>query len=175
MNFSSDTGTTQASRYAISLTASVVYRKIGQKEPLWANDALLRSATSTTWATTPETYFDREEQSIERLSDGVRPQPRGRHAGGVLARDGAAPGAPARSRPSSARTPTSPRRPLERVLAAAIGADRQEALQVLYGDETKWEDVLAAARTGSLFASRRAVVVRRAELLKYANARTTRP
>ena len=59
---------------------------------------------------------------------------------------------------------------LERVLAAAIGADRQEALQVLYGDERKWEDVLGSARTGSLFVSRRAIVVRRAELLKYANA-----
>ena len=59
---------------------------------------------------------------------------------------------------------------LERVLGAAIGADRAEALQVLYGDEKKWEDVLAAARTGSLFASRRAIVVRRADQLKYANA-----
>ena len=58
---------------------------------------------------------------------------------------------------------------LERVLAAAVGADRQEALQVLYGDERKWEDVLGSARTGSLFVSRRAIVVRRAELLKYAN------
>ncbi|HSD30183.1 MAG TPA: DNA polymerase III subunit delta [Vicinamibacteria bacterium] len=55
---------------------------------------------------------------------------------------------------------------LERVLAAAIGDDRQDALQVFHGDEAKWEDVLAAARTGSLFAPRRAVVVRRAELLK---------
>jgi DNA polymerase-3 subunit delta len=55
---------------------------------------------------------------------------------------------------------------LERVLAAAVGDDRQDALQVLHGDETRWEDVLAAARTGSLFAPRRAVVVRRAELLK---------
>ena len=52
---------------------------------------------------------------------------------------------------------------LERVLGAAIGADRQEALQVLYGDEKKWEDVLGSARTGSLFASRRASVVRRAD------------
>jgi DNA polymerase III delta subunit len=59
---------------------------------------------------------------------------------------------------------------LERVLAGAIGADREEALQVLYGDEKKWEDVLGFARTGSLFVSRRAIVVRRAELLKYASA-----
>jgi DNA polymerase III subunit delta len=56
---------------------------------------------------------------------------------------------------------------LGRVLAAAIGEDRQDALQVLYGDEKRWEQVLGAARTGSLFAARRAIVVRRAELLKY--------
>ncbi len=55
---------------------------------------------------------------------------------------------------------------LERVLAGAIGDDRRDALAVFHGDEAKWEDVLAAARTGSLFAPRRAVVVRRAELLK---------
>lgn len=59
---------------------------------------------------------------------------------------------------------------LERVLAAAIGEDRQDALRVFYGDEARWEQVLAAARTGSLFATRRAVVVRRAELLKYSEA-----
>ena len=55
---------------------------------------------------------------------------------------------------------------LERVLGAAIGDDRQEALRVLYGDEGKWEDVVSAARTGSLFVSRRAIVVRRADQLK---------
>jgi DNA polymerase-3 subunit delta len=59
---------------------------------------------------------------------------------------------------------------LEKVLAAAIGDDRQDALQVLYGDEAKWEEVLGAARTGSLFVARRAIVVRRAELLKYGGA-----
>jgi DNA polymerase-3 subunit delta len=58
---------------------------------------------------------------------------------------------------------------LERVLAAAIGEERQDALQVLYGDEAKWDEVLGAARTGSLFVTRRALVVRRAELLKYAS------
>ena len=57
---------------------------------------------------------------------------------------------------------------LEKVLHAAIGKERQESLTVLYGDEARWEDVLGTARTGSLFVSRRAIVVRRAELLKYA-------
>jgi DNA polymerase-3 subunit delta len=59
---------------------------------------------------------------------------------------------------------------LERVLAAAVPGDRRESVCVLYGDESRWEDVLAAARSGSLFATSRAVVVRRAELLKYASA-----
>lgn len=59
---------------------------------------------------------------------------------------------------------------LERVLQAAVGSDRQDSVRVLYGDEAKWEDVLAAARSGSLFAASRVVVVRRAEQLKYAQA-----
>ena len=59
---------------------------------------------------------------------------------------------------------------LEQVLARAVGESRDETVRVLYGDEQKWEDVIAAARSGSLFATRRAVVVRRAELLKYASA-----
>jgi DNA polymerase-3 subunit delta len=57
-------------------------------------------------------------------------------------------------------------RALERLLDAAIGEDRQEALRVFYGDESRWEEVVSAARTGSLFVSRRAVVVRRADQLK---------
>jgi DNA polymerase-3 subunit delta len=59
---------------------------------------------------------------------------------------------------------------LAQVLAGAVGPDQQESVRVLYGDEARWEDVLSAARAGSLFAARRAVVVRRAELLKYASA-----
>jgi DNA polymerase-3 subunit delta len=59
---------------------------------------------------------------------------------------------------------------LAQVLAGAVGPDQQESVRVLYGDEARWEDVLSAARAGSLFATRRAVVVRRAELLKYASA-----
>ncbi len=57
---------------------------------------------------------------------------------------------------------------LERVLQLAVGQDRADSVSVFYGDETRWDGVLAAARTGSLFASRRAVVVRRADLLRSA-------
>jgi DNA polymerase III delta subunit len=55
-------------------------------------------------------------------------------------------------------------RALERVLAEAVPGGDPEALQVVYGDEKKWADVLGAARTGSLFVARRAIVVRRADL-----------
>jgi DNA polymerase-3 subunit delta len=55
---------------------------------------------------------------------------------------------------------------LERILTEAIGTDRDDSLRVLQGDEVKWEAVVAAARAGSLFASRRAVLVRRADLIR---------
>jgi DNA polymerase-3 subunit delta len=55
---------------------------------------------------------------------------------------------------------------LERLLAATVGGETGDALAVLYGDESRWEDVVAKARTGSLFAPRRAIVVRRADQLK---------
>jgi DNA polymerase-3 subunit delta len=55
---------------------------------------------------------------------------------------------------------------LEGLLAEAVGADRDDAVQVLRGEEASWARVFDAARTGSLFASRRAVVVRNADALK---------
>ena len=55
---------------------------------------------------------------------------------------------------------------LEELLAGALGPDREHSLQVLRGDESTWARVVDAARTGSLFASRRAVVVRNADALK---------
>lgn len=55
---------------------------------------------------------------------------------------------------------------LEGLLASSLGQDRGEALQTLRGDECTWSRVLDAARSRSLFASRRAVVVRNAEALK---------
>jgi hypothetical protein len=67
VNFSGESGITQASRYAISLTASVVYRKLGQKEPLWSNEAFSQR-DEYDMGENAANYFDREEQSIERLS-----------------------------------------------------------------------------------------------------------
>lgn len=55
---------------------------------------------------------------------------------------------------------------LETLLQAAVGEERADAVQVFRGDETTWPRVLEAARTGSLFATRRAVVVRNADAIK---------
>jgi DNA polymerase-3 subunit delta len=55
---------------------------------------------------------------------------------------------------------------LEAILAESLGAERDEAVQVFRGDETTWGRILDSARTSSLFAPRRAIVVRGAEAIK---------
>lgn len=55
---------------------------------------------------------------------------------------------------------------LRQVLMAAGFADADAALQTFRGEETTWVKVTDAARTGSLFAPRRAVVVRGADQVK---------
>lgn len=68
MNFSESGGQTQASRYAIALVANVVYRRIGQQEPIWANDSFSQRDEYDI-GDNPQSYFDREEQSIDRLCE----------------------------------------------------------------------------------------------------------
>jgi hypothetical protein len=56
---------TEASRYAISLTANVVYSKRGVKLPIWQNPSF---RTTDEWDVgDPANFFDREEQGIDRL------------------------------------------------------------------------------------------------------------
>ena len=60
-------GTTQASRYSITLTAKVVYTKPGAAEPIWSSDAFsFRDEYDV--GSDPSTFFDREEQAIDRLA-----------------------------------------------------------------------------------------------------------
>jgi DNA polymerase III subunit delta len=54
---------------------------------------------------------------------------------------------------------------LSSLLASTVGAG-DDVVQVFRGEESSWVRVIEAARTGSLFVSRRAVVVRGAENLK---------
>jgi len=59
---------TQASRYAINVTARVVYRKIGQLEPLWKSEAFsFRDEYDV--GEDPASFFDREEQTIDRIAE----------------------------------------------------------------------------------------------------------
>jgi DNA polymerase-3 subunit delta len=55
---------------------------------------------------------------------------------------------------------------LEELVAGALGPRRDHSLELLRGDETTWARVVDVARTGSLFAERRVVVVRNADALK---------
>jgi DNA polymerase-3 subunit delta len=57
-------------------------------------------------------------------------------------------------------------RALERLLADVVGSDRSQSVETFDGGEASWSAVVDAARTGSLFVSRRAVLVRRAEAMK---------
>lgn len=57
---------TQASRYSIRLNAKVRYGKVGEKEPIWQND-LFTAQDEYDVGSDPQSFFDREEQAIERL------------------------------------------------------------------------------------------------------------
>lgn len=55
---------------------------------------------------------------------------------------------------------------LEGILDRAVGTNRTEALQTFHGDDASWAQVLDAARTRSLFAAKKAILVRQAEALR---------
>jgi hypothetical protein len=57
---------TQATRYAIRVIAAVKYTKVGEKEPIWQNDTFSFSDEYDITGD-PNTFFDREDQSIDRL------------------------------------------------------------------------------------------------------------
>jgi lipopolysaccharide assembly LptE-like protein len=65
----SDTGAarTQASRYAVTLTARVRYNKVGVDEPIWANESFSFKDEYDV-GNDPTTIFDQSGQAVERLS-----------------------------------------------------------------------------------------------------------
>ena len=153
----SGTGTTQASRYAISLTASVVYRKVGQKEPIWSSDAFSLRDEYDIGDNAAELL--RPRGAVDRAAGrGVRAQPGGRDARGLLA-GWRPPRRPGPSTPSSGTDTYLAEEALERILAAAVGDDREEAVQVLYGRRDELGARPRRGPRGSLFALRRAIVV----------------
>lgn len=55
---------------------------------------------------------------------------------------------------------------VENLLSSFVGGDRSDAVSVFRGEETTWSRVVEAARTGSLFVARRALLVRGADAMK---------
>ena len=58
---------TQASRYAITLTARVKYSKVGAEEPIWTTDSF-QFRDEYDIGSDPATFFDREDQALDRLA-----------------------------------------------------------------------------------------------------------
>ncbi len=58
---------TQASRYALVLSAHVVYRKVGATEPIWEN-ASVQAREETDVGETSGGFFDRGDQTVDRLA-----------------------------------------------------------------------------------------------------------
>ena len=59
--------TTQASRYAITVTARVRYAKVGASEPIWTSENF--SFRDEYDVGDASSFFDREDQAIERLAE----------------------------------------------------------------------------------------------------------
>jgi hypothetical protein len=58
---------TQATRYAINVTARVIYHKVGQKYPIWQNEGFsFRDEYDV--GVDPGSFFDREEQTVDRIA-----------------------------------------------------------------------------------------------------------
>ena len=68
IGFSGPAGQTQASRYAITITAKVTYSKPGEKEPIWSTDAFTVRDESDV-GDDPGSFFDREDQILERMGE----------------------------------------------------------------------------------------------------------
>ncbi len=62
-----DATLTQATRYAIVVSARVRYQKVGAEQPLWVNDSF--SFRDEYDVGDAATFFDREDQAIDRLAE----------------------------------------------------------------------------------------------------------
>jgi hypothetical protein len=69
INFTDSGQITEATRYAITLSANVVYRKVGQKDPIWSNERYSLRDEYDLDDNASENFFDREQQSMERLAE----------------------------------------------------------------------------------------------------------
>lgn len=69
INFTASGEVTEATRYAITLTAKVTYRKVGQTEPIWENSRFSFRDEYDLDDSNSQNFFDQEELSVERLAE----------------------------------------------------------------------------------------------------------
>lgn len=69
INFTDSGQFTEATRYAITLSADVTYRKVGQREPIWSNERFSHRDEYDLDDNASQNFFDREQQSMERLAE----------------------------------------------------------------------------------------------------------
>ena len=68
IGFSSDANTTQASRYAVTVTVKIVYQKVGDTEPIWSSDNFVAREEAEI-SDDAGSFFDKEQQTWERLGE----------------------------------------------------------------------------------------------------------
>ena len=67
INFTASGDVTEATRYAITLSAKITYRKVGQIDPLWSNERYSLRDEYDLDDSNSQNFFDREDQSVQRL------------------------------------------------------------------------------------------------------------
>jgi hypothetical protein len=68
IGFSSEGDTTQASRFAISISTRIVYKKVGATEAIWASENFVFREEAE-FSDTSEDFFDKEQQTWDRLGE----------------------------------------------------------------------------------------------------------
>jgi hypothetical protein len=68
IGFSSEGDTTQASRFGVSLTARIVYQKVGVQEAIWASESFAVREEAEI-SDDSGAFFDKEQQTWDRLGE----------------------------------------------------------------------------------------------------------
>ena len=68
IGFSSDANTTQASRFAVTVSVKIVYQKVGATEPIWASDNF-SAREEVEFSDDSGSFFDKEQQTWDRLGE----------------------------------------------------------------------------------------------------------
>jgi hypothetical protein len=68
IGFSTDANTTQASRFAVTVSVKIVYQKVGATDPIWASDNF-SAREEVEFSDDSGSFFDKEQQTWDRLGE----------------------------------------------------------------------------------------------------------